>query len=110
SEVGAVAAASRDATHGRVGFRATVRDLRPAVERVDERAGEPGDAVESLVVDLVPGVAGLVVVRVRAGEQREHRDVLLVERRVVARAVAVLGTLEVEAAVAARAVDDALEL
>src|SRR5262249_35244318 len=64
AEPGAVAAAPRDAAGGRIALRLRVRRPRARIERLDERLGIARDPDEPLRVDLVPGVARLVIVRV----------------------------------------------
>ena len=43
----------------------------------------------AFIVDLVGGVRRLVIIVVRAGPEEEHRHLFRVERRMIARAVAV---------------------
>ena len=59
---------------------------------IDQVAGDIGDQIQQPdgvgSVDFVPGVAGLVIIGVQAGEEEQHRDLFGGERGVVARSVA----------------------
>ena len=73
------------------GRRLHAHELRP-VRRFLQPRGDFGDQLEqghrAGTVDLVPGIARLVIIGVQPGKEEEHRHLLGGERSVIARAVA----------------------
>src|SRR5690348_9438661 len=71
----------------------------PGIRR--ELRGQLPDHVEQLRcvgrINLVPRVAGLVIIAVQSGEEKQDRDLLRCERSVIARTVAtLLAVIELE--------------
>ena len=67
---------------------------------VGQVIGDVGHQVEQTNrvgrIDLVPGIAGLVIIRVQPGEEEQHGHLFGGERSVVARAVARFGIIDAQ--------------
>src|SRR5437868_13782287 len=82
----------------------------PVGQRGDQRQREVGDSLEAVEIYFLPVVGAAMVVFVQIGEEVEHRSVGRIERRLIARSVAIALRLEIESGIPVQRVDQSRKL
>src|SRR6188768_3326074 len=82
----------------------------PVGQRGDQTEGEVGDSLETVEIYFLPVVGAAMIIFVEIGEEVEHRPVGRVERRLIARSVAVALRLEIESCIPVQRVEQSREL